>query len=104
MAQDSVLSNTANAIDFTISVSPDGVDANPLNKIIFIEPWRGGTHEPHSGPPAVPNIIDITFGPLTQYVGWRCKLAVDINNAANNNSGLAMVIGGNVLGKDANNQ
>lgn len=88
-ASDPVLSDEANIIEFVISVSPDGTDENA--QVIFREPWHGGTHVDHSGA-TVPNIIDITFGPLTQFVGWRCKLAADINLV----SGLAMVVGGTV--------
>lgn len=90
-ASDPVLSDEANVIEFVISVSPDGTDGNPLNKVIFREPWQGGIAHHHDGTTG-PNIIDITFGPLDQYVGWHVKLAADINLA----SGLAMVIGGTV--------
>lgn len=93
VASDAVLSDPANAVTLTVYVSPDGTDQN--QQIVNIEPWVGGTHVNHSGQ-TVPNVLDVTFGPLTQFVGWRCKLAADINNAANNNSGAAMVVGGSV--------
>lgn len=84
VASQAVLSNTANSIDFVLSVSPDGTDANPLNTVINREPWHGGVHPNHQGV-TIPNIIDVAFGPLDQYIGWKVKLAVDIP--------VAMVVG-----------
>lgn len=84
VAADAVLSDPANAIDFVLSVSPDGTDANPLNKVVAREPWHGGTHPNHQLV-IVPNPIDVAFGPLDQFVGWKVKLAVDIP--------VAMVVG-----------
>ena len=87
IAADAVLSNTSNSIAFAITVSPDGTDGNPGNVLIYNDPWQGGVHHDKTGVD-VPNLVNITFGPLTQYVGYRLKIAVDIP--------VAMVIGATV--------
>lgn len=58
-ASDPVLSNTANAITFTVLASPTGSDAD--SRVLVIEPWQGGTHPDHSGA-TVPNPIDVGLG------------------------------------------
>lgn len=88
-ASNAVLSDPANAITFTISVSPDGTDATA--QIVNIEPWTGGMFLNHQNA-LVAKVIDVTFGPLDRFIGWRVKLEADINLA----SGVPIVVGGTV--------
>jgi hypothetical protein len=96
VAADAVHEDLGNSMDFRIFVSPDGEDLNPLNKEVFLERWKGGTHQTKPNPPGtfVVNKLDITFGPMSgpnaevDYVGWHVKIVVDIP--------VEMVIGGTV--------
>ena len=82
-AADVVLSDPTNSIVFTVYVSPDGTVG--ARKTIFINYWWGGTFLSKATGLPVPALIDVTFGPLDQYVGQFVQLGVDF--------GQAMVVG-----------
>ena len=85
VASDAVFSDLTKSMDIVILLSPDGTDATQQEA--YREHWTGGTHGNKTGG-MDPNRIDVGFGPLEQYVGWRVKLSVDIP--------VAMVLGATV--------
>lgn len=86
-ASDAVLSNPANSITFTILASATGQDSDA--RILVIEPWRGGTHQDHSGA-TVPNPIDVGLGLDARRAGDKIALRAVF--------GQAMVVGATLTG------
>lgn len=71
IASDATHSDPANGIQFDVLWSPTGVDAD--SKVIQREGWTGGTVTPKGGSVAVPNAVNVTFGPIpaTGFVSLR---------------------------------
>lgn len=78
-ASDAVHSDPTNSILFVISVADDvnGTNAHEIDE----EPWHGGTFIPKGSTVAVPNAVNVTFGPLNQYAGKFVQLAATFNKA-----------------------
>lgn len=70
-ASAAVLSDTSNAITFTILASPTGSDADA--RVLQVEPWQGFVRTNHQGGQE-PNPIDVAFGLDARRAGDKISL------------------------------
>jgi len=87
-AAPSVLSDTGNAIEFTILASPTGTDADAT--ILAIEPWQGFTRINKFTQVPEPNPIDVSFGLDGRHLTDKLALRATFNRA--------MVVGATLTG------
>jgi hypothetical protein len=80
-ASAATLSDPLNSIVFSILVSPTGsdVDAREIQGVT----WTGGTFTPKGGGAAVPQAIDVAFGPIAQFTGQFLTLRATFNRTIN---------------------